>query len=123
MGLDSFWEMPGGKEQLKFDPPLTLCGGIFSENGAGSFRGKVYDNIIEEATGQSLYEERIENDVVAQMAGCMDAVAFASLEYGVDDGDDGASYDGFRTPAKEWADLVRMFRAYADAGASLRGWW
>ena len=57
MGLDSFWRHPiEGTPDLEFNPPLTLCGGMLSGNGQGSFRGKVYEDVIKSITGVSLYQ-------------------------------------------------------------------
>lgn len=104
MGLDSFWEHPTeGTPDPDFDPPLQLCGGMLSGNGQHSFRGKVYNEIVESVTGVSLYQERIPNSVVQQMA--------AKLALELTDGSD------------ESADLVRMFLAYGAAGFDLIGWW
>jgi hypothetical protein len=63
MGLDTYAVKPTPEDGLY--PPAdrdhfagvgSLTGGIFSGNGSGSFRGKVYDMLVEEATGQSLYQ-------------------------------------------------------------------
>ena len=115
MGLDSFWEHPDSDTtpgHLAFVPPLNLCGGMLSGNGAGSFRGKAYARLIEAATGVSLYRERISNEDIVAMAGALE------------------SYQPSRTTDDEIADaeadlpdLRRMFRAYGNAGFELRGWW
>lgn len=105
MGLDSFWVYPDGDDvkHPEFDPPLRLCGGMFSGNGSGSFRGKVYDADIRVVTGQSLYREVIDNETVRLMAERLEM--FSTSE------------------SPEQKDLARMFRAYADAGFMLKGWW
>ena len=46
---------------------IELCGGIYS-NIAGSFRGKVYDTLILDLTGVSLYQAWIPPETVKQMA-------------------------------------------------------
>jgi hypothetical protein len=104
MGLDSFWRHPDGKEvkDPEFDPPLQLCGGMFSANGQGSFRGKVYNDLIQSETGVSLYQELIPNSTVQKMA-----AKLALME----------------TEDEEATDLVRMFLAYGSAGFDLLGWW
>ena len=59
MGLDTFASrVPGtvtldAADERAFDG-LELCGGIFSGDG-GSFRGKIYDELILGVTGVSLY--------------------------------------------------------------------
>ncbi len=114
MGLDSYWRNPETDEilLLDFDPPLRLVGGMFSEYGNGSFRGKVYAPLLEAVTGVSLYQQRISNHVIREMADVLDRTPFDpkfQIEYGVSE--------------QEYRDLQRMFRAYADAGAVLDGWW
>lgn len=105
MGLDSYWVKNGKPCPLEshptFNPPLRLCGGLMSGNGMESFRGKVYNDQVEAATGVSLYQELIPNYVVKEMADKLDVCHF---------------YD-------EMQDLKRMFRTYADAGFDLAGWW
>jgi hypothetical protein len=45
---------------------IQLCGGIFSGD-AGSFRGKVYDDLVVRITGESLYRTWIEPETVKEM--------------------------------------------------------
>jgi len=50
---------------------ISLCGGVFSD-GDTSFRGKVYDRLVSEVTGVSLYQEPLESlepDTVANPHG------------------------------------------------------
>lgn len=112
MGLDSFWSKDKETVHLEFDPPLNLCGGLFSGNGNGSFRGKVYSELIEWATGESLYQERIPNETVKDMARKLNGIEFQEF----------LNMD-YYCSEEQWADLQRMFKAYADAGADLLGWW
>ena len=109
MGLDSYWEVATHMGQLhpEFDPPLQLCGGLFSEHGRGSFRGKVYEDAILEVTGVSLYQEVIDADTIKAMAAKLDA--FRLVEQGLE--------------PDEARDMCRMFTTYAATDASLRGWW
>jgi hypothetical protein len=46
---------------------IDLCGGIFSGSG-GSFRGKVYDMLILDLTGVSLYQAWIPPETIREMA-------------------------------------------------------
>ena len=112
MGLDSFWTLPGSKEPLglEFNPPISLCGGMFSGHGSGSFRGKVYEQYIKSITGVTLYQEEIPNPIIVEMA--------AKLEAEVPKRPCGQVDEHCEVRA-----LARMFRAYADAGAVLKGWW
>lgn len=98
-------------ENVDIDPPLRLCGGMLSGNGSGSFRGKVYNDVVEYVTGVSLYQELIAADVVKQMADKLEAKTFVQLK------------NIFDVNEQEWINLQRMFRAYADRGACLAGWW
>ena len=60
MGLDNYWSLKDSdKDHPKFSPPLNLCGGLFSEHGTKSFRGKVYSSFFEEELGLTLYREEI----------------------------------------------------------------
>jgi hypothetical protein len=118
MGLDSIWKMPE-YEQFKmhhpvFDPPLKLCGGILSCNGKYSFRGKVYSEIISKVWGCGLYLEEISNSDIREIATALESAKYKDLK-------EFYPYEGFGE--SEFNDLVRMFRVYADAGASLIGWW
>jgi hypothetical protein len=140
MGLDSIWFVPGEKELMhkmevektlsaeerwekrmelhpKFDPPLKLCGGLFSGNGAQSFRGKVYDGLIQHLTGHSLYQEEIPNKTIREIAATLESCK-------PDINDSNLNEEGrFHVSGKEYLDLIRMFRAYANTGATLHGWW
>lgn len=111
MGLDNFWEMPEGKPCLKFDPPLSLCGGMFSDHGEGSFRGKVYNGFVEDMTGYSLYADELSNTAIKEIAAALEKVAANDHleDYGLTE--------------EEVADLVRMFQEYAKAGATLTAWY
>ena len=115
MGLDSIWKMPKkGMRHPVFEPPLSLCGGMLSCYGKYSFRGKVYNAIIEKVWGCGLYLEEISNYDISKISDALEQTPYESLrEY--------YPYDVF--DESEYNDLKRMFKAYADAGASLLGWW
>lgn len=74
MGLDTYATVPDpeGESQFAPDEPfagLKLVGGMLSGGaGSSSIRGKVYDEVVLEATGEGLYQERIEPETVAEMA-------------------------------------------------------
>ena len=109
MGLDNFWRLPEGKE-VTFKPPLKLCGGMLSGHGDGSFRGKVYDEIVEDVTRVSLYGD-IDAATVKQMSEMLDGTPY--------DPEFEANFD---IKKAEYNDLRRMFRTYADADANLAAW-
>ncbi len=130
MGLDSFWRLPKyplnsdlnekmfmelGNEKVehpKFNPPLKLVGEITSGHGVESFRGKVYTDFIGDITEISLFQEEMSNEQVKKIADKLEAT-----EYKKDWEED---YD---LTKQNFNDLKRMFRAYADIGATLDGWW
>lgn len=78
MGLDSYFgkntlDAEGKHYWLDFEelgivgPKVRLCGGMFSGNGSdGSFRGKVYADIVEKISGESLYDDNINIAKVAE---------------------------------------------------------
>lgn len=109
MGLDNFWVLPEGKEEISFSPELHLCGGMFSGHGQGSFRGKVYDEIVSEITGVSLYTDEIDNQTIQEMA---DKLVKTKYDRQL-----------FDCTEEEFRDLRVMFSVYADAGASLKSWY
>ena len=110
MGLDNYWIMPGDKPHPSFDPPLNLCGGLFSANGVESFRGKVYSKFCEEIMGINLYSESISpKDLLtaAEKLNCWMSTK--------------STYEEINE--KEINDLYRMFFTYASLGASLESWY
>jgi len=123
MGLDSMWVVPvinAKNEDPDFDPPLRLVGGVFSEHGRGSFRGKVYSDIIENITGVNLYQGTIPSPTIREMSEKLEAFELTEEFY-----EDNRIWVGqtFEEYSEQINDLKRMFAAYAKAGASLHGWW
>ena len=113
MGLDSYWSKDFAEikvDDINFDPPLNLVGGMMSGHGQGSFRGKVYDALIETITGHSLYAEFITPEKIKEMASKLESFK-------------GTISPEFQVEPKEYQDLVRMFKAYADTDHGLLGWW
>ena len=119
MGLDSFWMYGDEPLYLDFDPELNLIGGMFSGSGAGSFRGKSYSDFIENISGVSLYQEDMPNEDVVRIA---EALENTSMETKVSllKEDWGGMEDNYE---QHITDVTRMFRSYADYGATLHGWW
>lgn len=117
MGLDNFWvATPDSKESMScdLDPPLELCGGLFSDRGSGSFRGKVYNDYVQSITGVSLYEDVIHPETIEEMA--------LKLEKCIEECQDSPEYCEDLV-WNERKDLARMFRYYADRGAYLVSWY
>jgi hypothetical protein len=112
MGLDNFWKKNQG-ETATVEEASGVWGGMFTDNGQTSFRGKVYNDLIEQATGVSLYQEEIPSEVVKKMADELDV-----FDLGQYDAEPGFDIDG-----KDFQCLKKMFRLHADAGHYLIGWW
>jgi hypothetical protein len=116
VGLDTFASTAPGEPKLTAEDErafeeagLELCGGIYS-GGGGSFRGKVYAELVQEVTGVSLYERWLPPEAVREMAAALEecdpeAVAESGIPPGV------------------VADLARFFRICADRDLGLVGWW
>ena len=118
MGLDSYAMVVrslNAAENAEFEK-VKLCGGMFSGEG-GSFRGKVYNRIIEELTGESLYQEFISPPTVLKM--------YEELRDNhrdlVNDGIDGDMTEEEST--KDADSLIEFFRICAERGYALHGWW
>jgi hypothetical protein len=120
MGLDTFAsrsaddiELQDDDLQAFVDADISLCGGIFSGGGNdGSFRGKVYAELILEVTGQSLYAEWIPPEIVKEM--------YTSLK--VADPEEAAAW-GYRNTAQEVLELCKFFKVCSERRLGLLGWW
>jgi len=93
---------------------LHLCGGLNS-GGGGSFRGKVYSDVVEHVTGVSLHEEWIPPDTVRAMAEAFDRCDPEAVESEMA----GEVYDITALEARE---LRTFFRICAHRGLGLIGW-
>jgi len=115
MGLDNFFvKMCGPGETadpVHFDPPLALCGGMFS-GGNGSFRGKVYADFVGKVSGLDLYADQSDPGALVEAA---DAIAAWLQDNPMDESD--------RLDRREVFDLERAFRAYGNAGYLLISWY
>jgi hypothetical protein len=121
MGLDTFAGRTRRGELTKEDveafdsAKLELCGGMYSGDG-GSFRGKVYDDVVRHLTGVSLYEEWIPPETVREMAAAFERcdpekVAQESEEL------------VYPASVSEIVELRQFFRICAERGLGLVGWW
>ena len=108
MGLDNYW-MKNKEEFGVIEGIFKVCGGMLTDNGNDSFRGKVYYRFIEDVTEVNLYGHpdtgEIPNEVVKKMADDLEATEWRDSFI--------ESYDIIE---EEFRDLVRMFRLHADAG-------
>jgi hypothetical protein len=124
MGLDSIWMMPivdGEEKELPyFEPELTLIVGLLFDNPR-SFRGKVYNPLIEFITGVSLYAKEIDNKGVKEIAEFLETYN-PEEHLGVLDELLGISGNA-SINLHHYNDLKRAFRTFGDAGAVLTGWW
>lgn len=117
MGLDSYLY----KEEIgdtKFSLPAPLVGGMFSDHGEdGSFRGKVYDGFMVEATGFTLYVEEYPPEKVEEIARKLE-------EFWEKHKNDLESEFKRRwgIPKKEAQALVELFVQAAEEGCKYRGW-
>lgn len=123
MGLDSMWRVRRGKEYLEIDvsekdlailEAHPVCGGLFSGHGAGSFRGKVYNDLVENLTGQSLYQEYIPPGTIQAMAEKLGKTSYAQAS---------SRMTHWRLDPEEYRNLQKMFEVYARYDAGLVGWW
>lgn len=125
MGLDCYWvwitQNPPDEEtakKVKFDPPLNLCGGMFSGHGEGSFRGKMYADFIESVTNYSLYNLVTLNQDVKEIA-----KKLRELKETLPEPELKKLCEEKEITLEEFYDLLRMFEVYADAGASIYSWY
>lgn len=114
MGLDNLW-MKSKDERGVVEGEFKICGGIFSDNGNDSFRGKVYARLVEDITGVSLYGDpetyEIPNETVKQMAVDLEETEWRD------------SYiQNYDIEEEEFRDLGKMFKLHADAGHYLLAW-
>lgn len=96
--------------------PITcLCGGGLSATGEGSFRGEVYDDVIEAATGETLYQELIPPEKVKLMSEKYNMWLATHFD-GYTNG------DGIHISRSELLALGEFLRICAQHGFGLHGW-
>lgn len=121
MGLDTYAApSPGGEldeddKSAFVTAQVQLCGGFHSGDG-GSFRGKVYADVVERVTGVSLYQEWIPPETVRAMAACFTRSDPDSLAREMTD-------ESNAVTANEIRSLGNFFGVCADRGLGLVGWW
>lgn len=104
-------------EQAFEEAGIDLCGGIYS-GGAGSFRGKVYDMLILDLTGVSLYQEWIPPETVQQMAEALQRVDPGTFEKEL-----AGNYSWEVYSAHTIEHLRKFFDVCARRGLGLAGSW
>ena len=109
MGLDNLWKK-NDNETARVEGDFQICGGMFSDHGNTSFRGKVYNRLVEDITGVSLYgytneSDEIPNEIVKDMADALESTEWRD------------SYiENYDIEEQEFKDLAKMFRLHGDAG-------
>lgn len=114
MGLDNIWYDPRTEEKmyLHFEPELHLVGGMMSEHGNGSFRGKVYASFFMDVLGVDLYKT-LDNQTVREVAKRLNEMQY----------DPSFQEKYWAVTEERFEDLRRMFTAYGEAGAILEPWY
>ena len=106
------------EDERAFDEAnIELCGGIFSGSG-GSFRGKVYDSLIFDLTGVSLYQLWIPPETVRQMAEALHRVDSEMFEKELV-----KKYSWEEYSAHTLENLCRFFDICVERGLGLAGSW
>jgi hypothetical protein len=108
MGLDNFWVR---SVEVCLDKKYGLQESSCSGTGDGSFRGGCYHELIEALTGVSLYEDRICNEGVEEMAKALGAAQY-----------DESWAKKYEVAEEEFKSLASMFHDYAEAGCDLVSW-
>lgn len=67
MGLDNYAQPSRDRDLSKEDTQAFIQSGVSLGGCEGSFRGKIYDECIDDITGESLYQEWIPSDRVKKM--------------------------------------------------------
>lgn len=126
MGLDNYAShSPEGvaltdeDKRAFFGAGIHLCGGVFSGND-GSFRGKVYLDVVLEVTGVSLVSEWLPPETVREMAEKLNSITAEALA----EANDFARSRPRATPTSvnEMMSLQCFFTICANRDLGLVGW-
>jgi hypothetical protein len=122
MGLDNFVSRSPGDAVLTPEDELaiaasgsSLCGGFHSD-GVTSFRGKVYAPFVAAVTGESLYQEWLPPETVADMADKLEACDIDTVGERLD-----LDKNLIPTPG-EIRSLRMLFRVCADRNLGIIAW-
>lgn len=140
MGLDNFAMVRGEDGEWRHAPDEPFEGLRLADGwGTSSIRGKVYADVVEAATGESLYQQLIEPETVADMAERLRAAVEQAKRAGERVGERQVGVDergepkrvkipllgvaGREIHAGEAEDLARWFEICAQRGYAIEGWW
>ena len=118
MGLDNFWRLKEGQSHPDFDPPLTLCGGLFSNSGKESFRGKVYSEFFDDVLSINLFQDSISTEELIE--GLYRLNIYISQN---PNKDWECSYLTREITFQEILDIQKMLNAYIKLEATLESWY
>lgn len=100
----------------EFFPANNLCGGMFS-GGGNSFRGKVYNDVVEFFTNYTLYEDILEPDQVLEIATVLNEVTEERFNK------EFAPYNNWEISYKEVQQLAEWFHIVAEENGSVISWY
>jgi len=117
VGLDCWFERarPGGPF-----PHVGLASALLA-GGEGAFRGRIYADLVEKATGQSLYRNEIGPEDVARMATGLEE--FARAIEGLRGERELPGGWRYAVTAADARDLAALFRHAASEGMALMARW
>lgn len=122
MGLDTFASRTPGEIQLTEEDQRALgpaearlCGGMFSGDG-GSFRGKVYLDVVDRVAEVSLSQEWIPPETVREMWEAFDRCEPQQVVRE-------SANDRYPVTAEEVSALGDFLRVCVERGLGLIGWW
>jgi hypothetical protein len=101
------------QERAFEEADIRLCGGVLS-GGGGSFRGKVYVEVVMDVTGEHLCQDWIPPEKVQKM---YRALAACDPEKVAEDS------DVWEVSPDEIIGLRRFFQVCAEHKLGLIGWW
>ena len=126
MGLDNLiYERKPVQDERLSKALEPLCGGSFMTNDNNSFRGKVYNELLETITGLSLYNSSEWS--LASLDECVDSLT-EFIEENKDDWDNKVSqpderYIGSFTSLEEVIALRDVFKLCSEEGWLIEAWY
>jgi len=117
-GHDKYDPTEGASNSIPdhFFPSNNLCGGMFS-GGGNSFRGKVYNDVVEFFTNYSLYEDILEPDQVLEIATMLNKVTEERFNKKF------APHNSWEISYKEVQQLAEWFHIVAEENGSVISWY